>query len=97
MAEVRAQLFEMQKKTPLFIAAFCEELLRQTPNLMSCEYYEFSKEARASCNNVVRFHSGDLLGPFMIRALSLHLRSSACVYQDLISSGPFNLIFLVLR
>ncbi len=35
------------KGMSLFMAAFCEQLLRQTQNLMSCEYYEFSKQARA--------------------------------------------------
>lgn len=38
------------KGMSLFMAAFCEQLLRQTQNLMSCEYYEFLKQARASYN-----------------------------------------------
>ena len=36
------------KGMSLFMTAFCVQLLRQTQNLMSCEYYEFSKQARAS-------------------------------------------------
>lgn len=38
------------KGMSLFMAAFCEQLLRQTRNLMSCEYYEFLKQVRASYN-----------------------------------------------
>lgn len=38
------------KRMSLFTAGFCEQLLRQTQNLMSCEYYEFSKQARAAHN-----------------------------------------------
>lgn len=47
--------------------------------------------------SVVHFYSSNLLGPIMIRELSLHLWTSTCVYQDLICLGPFNLIFLALH
>ena len=46
---------------------------------------------------VVHFYSSNLLGPIMIIEPSLHLWTSACVYQDLICLGPFNLIFLALH
>ena len=46
---------------------------------------------------VVHFYSSNLLGPIMIREPSLHLWTSTRVYQDLICSGLFNLIFLALH
>lgn len=87
------------KRMSLFMAAFCEQLLRQTQILMSCEYYEFSKRARTSYNITLLC----IFIPAIYRD-QLWLESQAFISEPrfvfiktLICSGLFNLIFLALH
>lgn len=87
------------KGMSLFTASFCEQLLRQTQNLMSCEYYEFSKQARASYNITLLciFILAIYWDQLWLESWAFISEPLTCVYQDLICSGPFNLIFFALH
>lgn len=86
------QLFEMQTECVFFFAR-CLLWAESKAVWILCLF----KAVLLQNYSVVHFYSGNLLGPIMIREPRLHLWTSTRVYQDLICSGLFNLIFLALH